>query len=80
MKRIAYIELDTHAEIAANFMELMDDSEEFVVDYYFSETYLKKQNIFNIDATRKLISDFRNNKNVLPGKIWYFLMFFTLNV
>lgn len=36
MKRIAYIELDTHAEIAANFLELMEDSREFEVDYFFS--------------------------------------------
>ena len=41
MKKIAYIELDTHAEIAANFMELMDDSKEFEVDYYFSEKIFK---------------------------------------
>lgn len=41
MKKIAYIELDTHAEIAANFMELMNDSRDFSVDYYFSEKILK---------------------------------------
>lgn len=41
MKRIAYIELDTHAEIALNFMELMKHSERFLVDYYFSEKILK---------------------------------------
>ena len=54
MKKIAYIELDTHAEIAANFMELMHDSNEFSVDYYFSEKILKqigKQNS-NIFSTR----------------------------
>ncbi len=36
MKRIAYIELDTHPEILSNFMELMNDSKEFRVDYYIS--------------------------------------------
>ena len=41
MKRIAYIELDTHAEIALNFMELMNDSAVFSVDYYFSEKILR---------------------------------------
>lgn len=54
MKKIAYIELDTHAEIAANFMELMHDSNEFSVDYYFSEKILKqigKQN-WNIFSTK----------------------------
>ena len=39
--KIAYIELDTHAEIAGNFMELMKDSSEFSVDYFFSEKILK---------------------------------------
>lgn len=41
MKKIAYIELDTHAEIALNFMELMNDSKELSVDYYFSEKILR---------------------------------------
>ena len=41
MKKIAYIELDTHAEIALNFMELMNDSVAFSVDYYFSEKILR---------------------------------------
>lgn len=42
MKKIAYIEIDTHAEIAADFMDLMEGSEEFSVDYYFSGK-IKKQ-------------------------------------
>ncbi|MCX8534295.1 hypothetical protein [Chryseobacterium luquanense] len=42
MKKIAYIEIDTHSEIAADFMDLMEDSKEFSVDYYFSEK-IKKQ-------------------------------------
>ena len=37
MKKIAYIELDTHSEIASNFMELMQDSKVFEVDFFFSE-------------------------------------------
>jgi len=37
LKKIAYIEIDTHAEIAQDFMNLMHDSQEFSVDYYFSE-------------------------------------------
>ncbi len=36
MKKIAYIEIDTHAEIAQAFMDLMHDSKEFSVHYYFS--------------------------------------------
>ena len=37
MKKIAYIEIDTHAEIAQAFMNIMKDSSDFAVDYYFSE-------------------------------------------
>ncbi|WP_419868450.1 hypothetical protein [Chryseobacterium sp. CT-SW4] len=37
MKKIAYIELDTHAEIAQNFIEVMKGSEVFSVDCYFSK-------------------------------------------
>lgn len=42
MKKIAYIEIDTHAEIARNFMDLMQGSEKFAVDYYFSEKILRQ--------------------------------------
>lgn len=37
MKKIAYIEIDTHAEIAQAFMEIIRGSKEFEVDYYFSK-------------------------------------------
>ncbi|WP_312902706.1 hypothetical protein [Chryseobacterium taichungense] len=37
MKSIAYIEIDTHAEVAQDFIEIMQDSAEFNVDYYFSK-------------------------------------------
>lgn len=37
MKKIAYIEIDTHAEIAQAFIDIMKDSKEFSVDYYFSK-------------------------------------------
>lgn len=37
MKKVAYIEIDTHAEIAQNFMELMRGSTSFETDYYFSQ-------------------------------------------
>lgn len=37
MRKIAYIEIDTHAEIAQSFMEIMQDSQSFSVDYYFSK-------------------------------------------
>ena len=41
MKRIAYIELDTHAELANNFYELTKDSDEISTDFYFSEKIFK---------------------------------------
>lgn len=37
MKKIAYIEIDTHAEIAQAFMNIMTESSGFSVDYYFSK-------------------------------------------
>lgn len=42
MKKIAYIELNTHAEIAHHFMKLMSESECFEVDYYFSEKIIRQ--------------------------------------
>lgn len=59
MKKIAYIELDTHAEIANNFFELTKDSTEFSVDFYFSEKIFKLlklegQNIFLADYSELL--------------------------
>jgi glycosyltransferase involved in cell wall biosynthesis len=56
LKKIAYIEIDTHAEIAQNFLELMLDSEKFAVDYYFSEKIKKqiqtgKENVFLSDSS-----------------------------
>ncbi|WEK69769.1 MAG: hypothetical protein P0Y62_18415 [Candidatus Chryseobacterium colombiense] len=56
MKKIAYIEIDTHAEIAQDFLDLMQDSENFAVDYYFSEKIKKqiradKENVFLSDSS-----------------------------
>ena len=66
MKNIAYIELDTHAELAANFMELMHDSRVFEVDYYFSEKILKRisergQNI-TVSEASTLLDDLQNKQ------------------
>ena len=66
MKKIAYIELDTHAEIAGNFMDLMQDSNEFSVDYYFSEKISKQinrqdSNIFLTDRS-KIFSQLKEKK------------------
>jgi len=56
LKKIAYIELDTHAEIALNFMELMNDSKEFSVDYYFSEKILKTLGLKESENIKKTTS------------------------
>lgn len=49
MKKIAYIEIDTHAEIAQSFMEIIEGSDEFQVEYYFSEKI--KNQIGNSEQT-----------------------------
>lgn len=59
MNRIAYIELDTHAELASNFFELTKDSDEISVDFYFSEKIYKLldlhgKNIFLTDYSELL--------------------------
>ena len=57
MKKIAYIELDTHAEIALNFMELMNDSKVFSVDYFFSEKILKTLGLQETDNIKKVSAE-----------------------
>lgn len=59
MKKIAYIEIDTHAELANNFFELTKDSRDFSVDFYFSERIykslkLESENIFLTDYSELL--------------------------
>lgn len=59
MKRIAYIELDTHAELANNFYELTKDSDEISADFYFSEKIFKflnihEKNVFLTDYSQLL--------------------------
>lgn len=82
MKKIAYIELDTHAEIARNFMELMKDSKVFSVDYYFSEKISNQINekLSNVYVTESsAISNDLKNKNydlVITGTVHrYFNVF-----
>ncbi|MBW8361417.1 MAG: hypothetical protein K0M56_04430 [Kaistella sp.] len=66
MKKIAYIEVDTHAEIARNFMELMNGSTEFSVDYYFSKKILKQfgVNLPNVHETESsaLLEQLKNKQ------------------
>lgn len=56
MKKIAYIEIDTHAEVAQDFIEIMQDSHKFKVDYYFSQKIKNQikesdENIFLSDSS-----------------------------
>lgn len=64
MKKIAYIEIDTHAEIAQSFMDIMQDSQEFFVDFYLSEKIRNQvnegENIFLSDSS--MILDQLKNK------------------
>ncbi len=64
--RIAFFELDTHAEIAANFMTLMQGSERFEVDYFFSskiERFLAKSSAkVTITSPYLLLSQLRLKK------------------
>jgi ribosomal protein L18E len=57
LKKIAYIELDTHAEIAGNFMELTEDSKEFKVGFYLSEKILVQLNLKENESIFKSSSD-----------------------
>ncbi|QCX52400.1 hypothetical protein [Elizabethkingia sp. JS20170427COW] len=64
MRNIAYIELDTHAELASGFMELMRDSKNFHVDYYFSEKIVmrisKHKNTIHLTSPESLLKDLEN--------------------
>lgn len=44
--RVAYIEIDTHAEIARNFRELSRDFTSLEIDYYFSARILSELQLF----------------------------------
>lgn len=54
MMKIAYIELDTHAEIAKNFFQLFEDSERIKIDFFLSEKIYK---ILNIRADNVMMSE-----------------------
>ncbi len=65
MKKIAYIELDTHAELANNFYELTKDSDEISVDFYFSEKIFK---FLNIHDKNVFLTDYSQLLEVLEKK------------
>ena len=55
--------MDTHAEVAENFMGLMQNSTNFQVDYYFSNKILKQLNV------KESSNIFKTNANDLNQKI-----------
>lgn len=65
MKKIAYIELDTHAELANNFFELTKDSSEISVDFYFSEKIFK---FLNIHEKNIFLTDYSELLEILEKK------------
>lgn len=65
MKKIAYIEIDTHAEIAQAFMDIMEGAKDFAVDYYFSKR-IKDQVIHRNEAV--FLSDSSMILDQLKGK------------
>lgn len=82
MKKIAYIELDTHAEIALNFFKLIKNSIQVDVDFYFSQKIFKQLNLHhdNISISDpNLILDQLSKKNydlVIIGTVHrYFTLF-----
>ena len=62
MKRTAYIELDTHAELANNFFELTKYSTEFAVDFYFSEKIYK---FLNLHGNNIFLTDYSELLEIL---------------
>jgi len=65
MKKIAYIELDTHAELANNFFELAKDLPEISVDFYFSEKIYK---ILKLHYENVFLTDYSELLEVLEKK------------
>ena len=86
MKNIAYIEIDTHAEIAQDFMDVMHDSKAFSVDYYFSvkiKNQIKESDEFVHVSDSSMILDQLSRKKydlVIIGTIHrYFNTFLAIN-
>lgn len=65
MKKMAYIELDTHAELTNNFFELTKNSNEFSVDFYFSEKIYK---LLKLEGDKVFLTDYSELLEVLKKK------------
>ncbi len=77
MRKIAYIELDTHAEIASNFMQLAKQSSKFQTDYFFSEKILKQLEISTSDNV--FVSSPKTILNQLEWKNYDFIIVGTVH-
>ncbi|MCD9855698.1 hypothetical protein LUD75_13325 [Epilithonimonas sp. JDS] len=76
MKKIAYIELDTHAELANNFFELTKNSSEFFVDFYFSEKIYK---LLKLEGDNVFLTDYSELLEVLKKKNYDFIIIGTVH-
>lgn len=76
MKRIAYIELDTHAELANNFYELTNDSQDISVDFYFSEKIFK---LLNIHEKNIFLTDYSQLLEILEKEKYDLIIIGTLH-
>lgn len=65
MKKIAYIEIDTHAELANNFFELTEAYNDISVDFYFSEKIFK---LLKISGGNIFLTDYSELLEVLEKK------------
>jgi len=65
LKKIAYIELDTHPELANNLFELTKDSSKFSVDFYFSEKIYK---LLKLEGENIFLTDYSELLEVLKKK------------
>jgi len=65
LKKIAYIELDTHAELANNFYELTKGFDRVFVDFYFSKKIFK---FLNIHEKNVFLTDYSQLLEILDKK------------
>ncbi|WP_333852901.1 hypothetical protein [Epilithonimonas sp.] len=76
MKRIAYVELDTHAELANNFYELTKGSQDISIDFYFSEKVFK---LLNIHEKNVYLTDYSQLLETLEKGTYYLIIIGTVH-
>ncbi len=55
--------------------EWLNNSLKKHVEYFFSESFIKEQGIFDVNETNKIVKAFFSGKDNNPERIWIFLMF-----